>query len=76
MLRADDLRKRLAALEVWRSLAKEKAVIRLADDPLLPAERRHDLCALDEAAFGVEAARLILARALVRLQKGEADGVG
>ena len=72
MLTIGDVRARMARLEeLSRGLAKERAVIREAEDPLLFLERRKYLCALDDARFGVEAARMALARALRRM-----DGEG
>jgi len=72
MLTISDVRARLARLEqLSRGLAKERAVIREAEDPLLYLERRKYLCALEDARFGVEAARIALARALERI-----DGQG
>lgn len=69
----DDLRKRVERLEMLaKGLAKEKAVIREADDPLLYLERRKYLCALDDALHGVDSARVALAKALIRLADGGA----
>ena len=71
-----DVRARVQRPEaLWRGQAKEKAVIREADDPLLYPERRKHLCALDDA-FGVEAARIVQAKALIRLKaNARKDGV-
>lgn len=53
--------------ELARGLAKEMAVIRTAEDPLLYLERRVYLCAVADAHAGVDAARVVLAQALQRL---------
>ena len=54
MLTIDDVRDGAERPEArCRGLAKERAVIREADDPLLYLERRAYLCALDDAAFGL-----------------------
>jgi hypothetical protein len=51
-----------------RGLAKEVVVIKDADDPLLYVERRDYLNALRDALAGVEQARVVLAKALHRLE--------
>jgi hypothetical protein len=51
VLTIDDVRKRVRRLEaLWKSLAKEKAIIREAEDPLHYLERH-----------GAESARVVLA---------------
>jgi hypothetical protein len=57
---------RLAQLS--RGLAKEVVVIKDGEDPLLYVERRDYLNALQDALAGVESARVVLARALHRLE--------
>lgn len=64
-----DVRARLTRLETLsQGLARERAIIRQAEDPLLYLERRKYLCALEDARFGVEAARITLTQALRRLE--------
>ena len=46
---------------------------REATGPLLYLERRKYLCALQDAIFGVEGARIVLAKALARMKEEEAD---
>jgi len=74
MLSIDDVRARVRRLErLWKGLAKEKAVIRQAEDPLLYLERRAYLYALDDALHGADSARIVLAKALPRLGRGKED---
>jgi hypothetical protein len=75
VLTADDLERRVERLEVLaKGLGKEVYLWRQADDPLLYLERRKYLCALQDALFGVEGARVALAKALARLgEAGAAD---
>jgi hypothetical protein len=54
--------------QISRGLAKEVVVIKDGEDPLLYVERRDYLSALQEALAGVESARVVLARALHRLE--------
>jgi hypothetical protein len=62
------VRARLFRLEeLSGELAKECAVIREAQDPLLYLERRKYLCAIADAIAGVEAVRVVLAKALQRM---------
>ena len=49
-------------------LAKEVVVIKDAEDPLLYLERKAYLTALQDALAGVESARVVLAKALHRLE--------
>ena len=51
-----------------RGLAKEAVVIKDGKDPLLYVERRDHLAALQDALAGVESARVVLAKALHRLE--------
>jgi len=74
MLTVEDVRRRMARLdELVRGLAKERTIIRAADDPLLYLERRKYLCALDDALHGIDTARITLAKALVRLRRSQED---
>jgi hypothetical protein len=54
--------------QISRGLAKEVVVIKDGEDPLLYVERRDYLSALQAALAGVESARVVLARALHRLE--------
>jgi hypothetical protein len=54
--------------QLSRGLAKEVVVIKDAEDPLLYVERRDYLRALQDALAGVESARVVLAKALHRLE--------
>jgi hypothetical protein len=54
--------------QLSRGLAKETVVIKDAEDPLLYVERRDYLTALEDALAGVESARVVLAKALHRLE--------
>jgi len=53
--------------ELMRGLAREVALWKEGNDPLLYAERRAYLKAIQDALAGVEAARVVLARAQQRL---------
>jgi hypothetical protein len=65
-----DLRARIRRLdELARGLAKEVALWKAGNDPLLYLERRVYLGAIQDALAGVEAARVILAKARQRLEK-------
>ena len=57
--------------ELGRGLAKEVAVWRKGNDPLLYLERKAYLQAIREAISGVEAARVVLVKACQRI---EAEG--
>jgi hypothetical protein len=64
-----DLRKRVARLdELARGLAKEVVLWKKSDDPLLYVERKGYLNAIQDALAGVEAARVVLAKARQRLE--------
>jgi hypothetical protein len=63
-----DLKARVARLEdLSRGLAKEGVLQRGVQDVLLYRERKEYLAALRDAMGGVEAARVVLARAVRRL---------
>jgi hypothetical protein len=65
-----DIEPRVSRLdELARGLAKEAALIRKADDPLLYLERRAYLNAIQDAIAGVEAARVVLAQVCQRLRR-------
>jgi hypothetical protein len=69
VLTIGDVRARLARLEeLSRGLTKERTIIRAAEDELLYLERRKYLCALEDARFGVESAKMALAKALSRIE--------
>jgi hypothetical protein len=64
-----DLKARVRRLdELTRGLAREVAIWKQADDPLLYLERRAYLKAIQDALAGVESARVVLARARQRLE--------
>lgn len=68
----DDLRRRFTRLDqLGRGLAKEESAIRLgyAPDPMLRAERQEYLTQLRAAIAGIEQARVLIARVLVRLER-------
>jgi hypothetical protein len=70
VLTADDVRRRMGRLEALaRGLAKEIAVVGDADDPLLYLERRAYLLAIGDALAGVDAARVVLAKAVQRIDR-------
>jgi hypothetical protein len=61
--------------ELMRGLAKEVARWKEGNDPLLYAERKAYLKAIQDALAGVEEARVVLAKALQRLSgDGKATG--
>ena len=67
----NDIERRIARLdELSRGLAKEVVLWKGADDPLLYLERRAYLHAIQDALAGVEGARVALARARQRLERG------
>ncbi len=69
MLNVTDVEKRMRRLEeLTRGLSREVALWREANDPLLYLERRAYLNAVQDALAGVEAARVVLARAVQRMQ--------
>jgi hypothetical protein len=55
--------------EFSRGLAKEVVLWKECDDPLLYRERRAYLGAIRDALAGVEAARVVLAKARQRLER-------
>jgi hypothetical protein len=55
--------------ELTRGLAKELAVWKEGNDPLLYLERQAYLKAIQEALSGVETARVVLARARQRAER-------
>jgi hypothetical protein len=65
-----DLTARVQRLDqLMRGLAKEVALWKEGNDPLLYVERRAYLTAIQDALAGVESARVVLARAQQRLEK-------
>ena len=67
-----DLRGRVRRLDqLARGLAKEVTWWKASDDPLLYLERRAYLNAIQDALAGIEAARVVLARARQRLEHGK-----
>ena len=69
MIELADLKARVRRLdELTRGLAREVAIWKEADDPLLYLERRAYLKAIQDALAGVESARVVLARARQRLE--------
>lgn len=72
MIGLTDIDGRLQRLEqLTRGLAREIVVWREGSDPLLYLERRAYLNSIQDALAGLEAARVILARASRRLHEGE-----
>ena len=68
MLRIEDGRARVRRLDdLGRGLAKEVVLVRKGEDPLLYLERRAYFSAVRDALAGVEAARVVLARACQRI---------
>ena len=66
-----DIKARVARLErLARGLAREEVLVRQADDRLLYRERKQYLAAVRDALAGVEAARVVLARAARRMGGG------
>jgi hypothetical protein len=55
--------------ELTRGLAKEVALWKEGNDPLLYLERKSYLNAIQDALAGVDAARVVLAGAAQRMQK-------
>ena len=55
--------------ELTRGLAKEVALWKEGNDPLLYLERKSYLRAIQDALAGVEAARVVMARAAQRMRK-------
>jgi hypothetical protein len=72
-----DLRARVRRLdELSRGLAKEVALWRSGDDPLLYLERKAYLVAIRGAVDGVESARVVLAKASQRLEREQNERPG
>jgi hypothetical protein len=72
VIRVTDVIKRVRRLEdLTRGLSREVAMWKEGNDPLLYLERRMYLNAIQDALAGVEAARVVLARASQRLQDEE-----
>jgi hypothetical protein len=70
MIGVADVEARLRRLEeLTRGLSKEVALWKEGNDPLLYLERRSYLNAIQDALQGVEAARVVLAKALQRTRK-------
>jgi hypothetical protein len=77
VFREADVEKRLCRLEeLTRGLSKEVALWKEGNDPLLYLERKSYLNAIQDALAGVEAARVVLARALQRMQTDRERGPG
>lgn len=69
MLRVCDVEARLRRLEeLTRGLSREVSLWKEGNDPLLYLERRAYLNGVQDALAGVEAARVVLARAVQRLR--------
>jgi len=69
-MKLEDLTPRVCRLdELARGLAREVALWKGCDDPLLYLERKAYLGAIQDALAGVEAARVVLAKARQRLEK-------
>jgi hypothetical protein len=69
-----DLKARINRLdELARGLSREVVLWKAANDPLLYLERKAYLGAVQDALAGVEAARVVLAKARQRLE-GEDEG--
>ena len=65
-----DLQARVRRLDqLARGLAKEVTLWKSCDDPLLYLERKAYLGGIQDALAGVEAARVVLAKAMQRLEK-------
>jgi hypothetical protein len=70
-----DLQGRVRRLDqLARGLAKEVTLWKASDDPLLYLERRAYLNAIQDALAGIEAARVVLARARQRLEHDKKTG--
>jgi hypothetical protein len=70
MFGPEDVAARVRRLEdLARGLAKEVALWREGNDPLLYLERKSYLNAIQDALAGVEAARVVMARATQRMRK-------
>jgi hypothetical protein len=76
VIRVADVEKRLQRLEdLTRGLSKEVSLWKEGNDPLLYLERKAYLNAIQDALAGVEAARVVLARALQRAQADKDRGL-
>jgi hypothetical protein len=65
------IKRRIGRLdELSRGLAKEVVLMKTANDPLLYLERKAYLTAIQDALAGVEGARVALACARQRLERG------
>lgn len=72
----NDLRGRSRRLEaLGLGLAKEVTIVRPGNDPMLRAERQEYLAQIQDALAGVEKARVVLAKAIHRLE-GSPGSVG
>jgi hypothetical protein len=70
-----DIKRRIGRLdELSRGLAKEVVLMKAANDPRLYLERKAYLTAIQDALAGVEGARVALARARQRLERGHEEG--
>ena len=70
-----DLAARVRRLdELSRGLAKEVALWKACNDPLLYLERKAYLKAIQDALAGTEAARVALAKARQRLERERSEG--
>jgi hypothetical protein len=70
MFGPEDVAARVRRLEeLTRGLAKEVALWKEGNDPLLYLERKSYLNAIQDALAGVEAARVVMARAAQRMRK-------
>jgi hypothetical protein len=68
-LQVADLKGRIARLDrLARGMAKEVTLWKGGNDPLLFAERRMYLRAIQDALAGAEEARVVLARVVKRLE--------
>jgi hypothetical protein len=65
---ADVERRSCRLEELTRGLSKEVSLWKAGNDPLLYLERKSYLNAIQDALAGVEEARVVLARALQRMQ--------
>ena len=69
MIGVEDVLARVHRLEdLARGLAKEVALWKEGNDPLLYLERKSYLNGIQDALAGVESARVVLARARLRLE--------
>jgi hypothetical protein len=69
MIRVSDIEARLRRLEeLTRGLSREVSLWKEGNDPLLYLERRAYLNGVQDALAGVEAARVVLVRAVGRLR--------